>query len=107
MASVQVADSSDGADSGADASPVAEPPVLPGPHVVRPALVVGLVVQQPVAFHHVTGVEVGHAEAVLDVWAVVQHFVHLTGHVGAFVEPHLVGATVLGMDGKHCYYAAL
>lgn len=102
--SVEVGDPSQGADSRADAAPVAVPPVLSGPQVVRPALVVGLVVQQPVAVHHVRGVEVGHAEAVLDVWAVVHQLVHLAGHVEAFVKPHSVGASVLVQDGKLCYY---
>lgn len=102
--SVQVSDPSEGADPRADASPVAVPPVLSGPQVVRLALVVGLVVQQPLAVHHVAGVEVGHAEAVLDVWAVVHQLVHLAGHVGALVEPHPVGAPVLATGlGKLCY----
>lgn len=98
LTSVDVSDSFEGADSRADASPVAVPPVLAGSEVVHPALVVGLIVQQPVAVHHVTGVEVGHAEAVLDVWAVVHQLVHLARHVGALVQPHPVGASMLPQD---------
>ena len=98
--SVGVCDSSEGTDPRADASPVAVSPVLPGTQVVHPALVVGLIVQQPVAVHHVAGVEVGHAEVVLDVGAVVHQLVHLAGHVEAFVEPHPVGTSVLTQDRK-------
>ncbi len=102
--SVEVCDSSEGTNSRADASPVAVSPVLSGPQVVHSALVVWLVVQQPVAIHHITGVEVRHAEVVLDIWAVVHQLVHLAGHVGAFVKPHLEGASVLAEDGRVCYY---
>lgn len=103
-ASVEVGDSPDGPDPRADASPVAVPAVLSGPQVVHPALVVGLLVQQPVAVHHVAGVEVGHAEAVLHVWAVVHQLVHLAGHVEALVKPHPVGALVLTQDGRLCQH---
>lgn len=93
--SAEVCDSLDGADPGADAPPVAVPAVLSGPQVVHPALVVGLVVQEPVAVHHAAGVEVSHAELVLDVGAVVHQLVHLAGHVEALVEPQPVGAVML------------
>lgn len=53
VTSVEVSDSFEGAHSGADTPPVAVPAVLSGPQVVGPALVVGLVIQQPVAIHHV------------------------------------------------------
>lgn len=104
LTSDDVCDSSEGTDSWADATPVAVSPVLSGPQVVRSALVVGLVVEQPVAVHHITGVEVGHAEVVLDIWTVVHQLVHLARHVGAFVKPHPVGALVLAQDGKLCYF---
>lgn len=104
MISVEVNDSSEGADSRADASPVAVSPVLSRPQVVRSALVVRLVVQQPVAIHHITGVEVGHAEVVLDIWTVIHQLMHLAGHVEAFIQPHPVRALVLAQDGKHCHF---
>ena len=93
--SVEVGDPSEGADLGAQASPVVEPPVLAGPHIVLPALVVGLVVHQPVAVHHVAGVDVGHTETVLDVGAVVAQLIHLAAHVRTIVHSHSVLATVL------------
>lgn len=104
MTSVEVSDSSEGTDSRADASPVAVSPVLSRPQIVRSALVVGLVIQQPVAIHHITGVEVRHVETVLDIWTVVLQLMHLAGHVGAFVKPHSIGALVLEQDEKLCYY---
>lgn len=104
LTSVIVSDSSDGTNSWADTSPVAVSPVLSWPQVVDSALVVWLIVQQPVAIHHVAGVEVRHAEAVLQIWTVIHQLVHLPGHVEAFVKPHLVGASVLVQDGKLSYH---
>ena len=42
-------------------------PVLPGPQQVLPPPVVGHLVEDPVAFQHVEGVEVTEVEAVLEV----------------------------------------
>ena len=50
------------------------------------------------AVHHVAGVDVGHAEAVLDIGTVVVQLLHLATHVGAIVQPHPVGAAVLQDD---------
>lgn len=74
---VKISDSSEGADLWADTTPVTVPPVLSGPQVVQSPLVVGLIVQQPVAIHHIAGVEVGHIEAVRDVWTVVHQLMHM------------------------------
>ena len=92
---LEIHDASEGANPGAHSSPVVVLPVLSGPQVVLPALVVGLVVHQPVAVHHVAGVDVGHAETVLDIGAVVAQLHHLTSHIRAIIQPHLVVATVL------------
>ncbi len=57
--------------------------------------VVGLLIYEPVAVHHVAGVEVGHAETVHEVGAVLLQLHHLTSHVKVLVQPHPVAATVL------------
>lgn len=92
---VEVGDSPEGTDPWTGAAPVAVSTVLSGPQVVGPSPVVGLVVQQPVAVHHVAGVDVGHAQAVLDVGAVVADLLHLAGHVRALVQPYFIGTAVL------------
>ena len=74
---------------------VPEAPVLSRPQVHHPAPEVGLLVQQPVAVHHLAGHAVGHAVAVLDVVAVVSQLVHLTAEVLPLVDPHPELASVL------------
>ena len=99
--SLEVHDTSDGADPGAHASPVAVSPVLARPQVVVLSPVVGLLVHEPVAVHHVAGLDVGHAVAIHDVGAVVVQLCHLAAHVVAVIDPHSVGAAVLqGMMGE-------
>lgn len=92
---VEVSDSSEGADPWTGSSPVAVSAVLAGPQVVGSAPVVGLVVHQPLTVNHVARVNVSHSQAVLDVRAIVAHFLHLAAHVRALVQPDFVGATVL------------
>lgn len=92
---VEVGDSPEGTNPWTGAAPVTVSAVLSGPQVVGSSPVVGLVIQQPVAIDHVAGVNVGHAEAVLDVGAVVADLLHLAGHVWALVQPYFVGTTVL------------
>ena len=74
---------------------VPEAPVLSGPHVHHPASVVGLLVHQPVAVHHVAGLAVIHAVAVLDVVTVLHQLIHLTTEVLLLVDLHPVGSSVL------------
>lgn len=96
---VEVSDPPEGTNPWTGAAPVAVSAVLPRPQVVGSSPVVGLVVQEPVAVNHVAGVNVGHAEAVLDVGAVIADLLHLAGHVGTLVQPDFVGATVLQSKG--------
>lgn len=67
---------------------LSEVPVLSRPQVHHPTSEVGLLKHQPVAFHHVTGLAVGHAEAVHHVVTVVHELVHLASEVLPFVDPH-------------------
>ena len=77
---------------------IPEAPVLSGPHVHHPALVVGLLVHQPVAVHHVAGLAVGHAVTILEVLTVVHHLMHLATEVLLLVDPGPVGSPVLYGD---------
>ena len=82
-------------EPGAAHAHVPEAPVLSGPQVHHLASVVGLLVHQPVAVHHVAGHAVGHAVAVLDVVAVVHQLVALTTEVLPLVDLSPELATVL------------
>merc|ERR1719474_761677 len=83
-------------EPGAAHAHVPEAPVLSGPHVHHLASVVGLLVHQPVAVHHVAGHAVVHAVAVLDVVAVLHQLVHLTAEVLPLIDPHPELASVHG-----------
>jgi len=84
----------------------AEVPVLSGPHVHHPSSVLGLLVHQPVAVHHVAGLAVGHAVAVHEVLAVLHQLVHLTLEVVPLVDPRPVGALVHGDHAAGPYAVA-
>lgn len=72
-----------------------EVPVLAGPQVNHPASVVGLLVHQPVALHHVAGQAVGHAETVHDVVAVLHQLGRLTRKVLPLIDLHPERSSVL------------
>ena len=97
--SLEIREAPDGADPGAVAAPLAEAPVLAGLQVVVAPPVVGMLIQQPVAVHHVAGVEVGQTETVHEVRAVVGQLHHLASHVEVLVQPHLGAAAVLRGEG--------
>ena len=101
MLSLEIHETPDGADPGAHGVPLAEAPVLAGPQVVVAPPVVGVLVQQPVAIHHVAGVEVGEAEAVHEVGAVLHQLHHLTPHVEVLEQPHPEAAAVLEDGQSH------
>merc|ERR1719419_207906 len=75
---------------------VPEVPVLAGLHIHHLASVVGLLVHQPVTFHHVAGQAFIHAETLLDVVTVLHQLLHLTSKVLPLVDPHPVGSSVHG-----------
>ena len=74
---------------------VPEAPVLSGPHVHHPASVVGLLVHQPVAVHHMARHAVVHTVTFLDAVTVIHQLVHLTTEVLPLVDPHPELAPVL------------
>ena len=82
-------------EPGAAHAHVLEAPVLSGPQVHHLASVMGLLVHQPVAVHHLAGHAVGHAVTVLDVVAVLAQLIALTAEVLPLEDLHLVGSTVL------------
>ena len=80
-----------------------EAPVLSGPQVHHPASVVGLLVHQPVAVHHVAGHAVRHTVAVHDVVAVLHQLMHLTTKVLPLIDSHPVLASVLFLGENQIY----
>ncbi len=77
------------------ATHIAEAPVLSRPEVRHSASVVGLLIEEPVAIHHMTGLAVRHAVTVHGVVTVIHHLIHLTHEVLPLVDLHSVGSPVL------------
>ncbi len=77
------------------ATHIAEAPVLSRPEVRHSASVVGLLIEEPVAIHHMTGLAVRHAVTVHGAVTVIHHLVHLTHEVLPLVDLHSVGSPVL------------
>ena len=92
---LKFSDPSEGAHDGAGGAPLAVPPVLPRPEEVLPAPVIRVFVEDPVAVHDVTGVDVAVVEAVGHAGTVVHELHHVAAEVCLLVDPHPVGATVL------------
>lgn len=80
----------EGPGSGTCCTPVAELPVLAGMHKVLAPSKTRMLVQGPVAVHHVAGVDVLVAEALLHGLAVVAELHHLALEVRALVDAHAV-----------------
>lgn len=87
------------ASSGTCCTPVAELPVLAGMHEVLAPPIAGMLVQGPVAFHHIAGVDVPVAEALLHRLAVVAELHHLTLEVRALVDAQAVPPPTV-LEGK-------
>lgn len=80
----------EGASRGTCCAPVAELPVLAGMHKVLAPSIAGMLIQGPVAFHHIAGVDVPAAEALLHGFAVVTKLHHLTLEVWALIDAQAV-----------------
>lgn len=89
---LKLRDSAEGPGGGTGGPPVTELAVLSGPHEVLPAVVVGVLVQGPVAVHDVAGVDVAAAEMILHRLAVLTELHHLTLEVGPLIDAHAIGA---------------
>lgn len=109
---VEVGDASQGAEGRAGAAPLAVPPVLAGPQEVLAAPVVRVLVQYPVALHHVDGGDVTGVESLVQVRAVILQLQVLAAEVGLLKDLHPVVAVVLREwtskreKAKICFVAA-
>jgi len=93
---LKLGDPPEGAHDGAGGAPLAVAAVLASTQQVLAPAVVGVLVEDPVAIHHIAGVDVAVVEAVRHAGAVVHELHHVAAEVGLLVDPHPVGAAVLG-----------
>lgn len=89
---LKICDSAEGAGGSAGGSPVTELAVLPGPHKVLAPAIIGVLVEGPVAIHHVAGVDVMAVEMILHWITVIAELHHLALEVGASVDTDAVRA---------------
>lgn len=88
-------DASDGAHPRTHTSPLIEPPVFTRAHQVLAAPVMGMLVEDPVAFLHIAGVDVVVVEALIQGGAVVSQLHHLASELRALINHHSVRTLVL------------
>lgn len=86
---------SDGSHPGTETSPLIKPPVFTRAHQVLASPVMGMLVEDPVAVHHVAGVDVAKVEAFVQGGAVISQLHHLTSELWALIDPQSVRALML------------
>lgn len=89
---LKISDSAEGPGGGTGGPPVTELAVLPRPHKVLAPAVIGVLVESPVAVHHIAGVDVMTVEMILHWITVIAELHHLALEVGASVDAETVGA---------------
>lgn len=77
------------------AAPFAARPVLAGPQHVLAPLKVWVLIEDPVTFHDVAGVNLAGAEALQHVGAVVHELHHVSHQIRPVVDPQPVGSSIL------------
>lgn len=87
---LKLGDPAEGPGSGTCCTPVAELPVLARVHEVLAPPIAGMLVQGPVAVHHVAGVDVPVAEVLLHGLAVVAKLHHLALEVRTLIDAQAV-----------------
>lgn len=97
---LKFSDPPEGSDDGAGGTPVAVPPVLPRSQEVLSASVVGVLVEDPVAIHIITGVDMAVMETVRHTGTVIHELHHVTTEVGFLVDTQSVGASILRTQRK-------
>lgn len=91
----ELCDTAHRTNASAHAAPVGGVVVGAGPQDVLASAVVRVLVEDPVALHHVTGGDAAYLELVLQVGAVLAQFHHLASKVIPLEELQAVGAIVL------------
>lgn len=94
--SVEVSDTSQGADVRARTAPLDVPPVFSGAQEKLAAGVVRVFVEDPVAFHHIGRGDVSVVESLTQVWAVFVQLHRLTTEIRALEDLHPIVSIVLG-----------
>lgn len=81
----------DGAHSRSNSTPLTESWVFSGHQQVHPAFVVGMLIENPIAFLHSAGEDVIGVEAVHDTWAVVCEIHRLTTKLKSLIDGQFEG----------------
>lgn len=77
------------------AAPFTTGSVLSGAQEILASPVVRVLVEDPVTFHDVAGVNVMVAEALVHIGAVIHELHHVSHHVRPVEDPHPVGSSIL------------
>lgn len=89
---LKISDPAEGPGAGTGGPPVTELSVLPRLHKVLAPAVIGVLVESPVAIHHIAGVDVMTVEMISHRITVIAELHHLALKVGASVDAEEVGA---------------
>lgn len=88
-------DMSDGSHPGTQASPLIKPPVFTGAHQVLASPVMGMLVEDPVAIHHIAGVDVVEMEAFIQGGAVISQLLPMASELWTLIDYQSVRALML------------
>lgn len=86
----------EGANDGTGCAPVTVSAVLSSSQEVLSASVIGVLVEDPVAIHNVTRVDVAVMETVRQTGTVIHELHHVAAEVWFFIDTQPVGAPILG-----------
>lgn len=92
---LKFSDPPEGPDNGTGSTPVAIPPVLPSSQEVLSASVVGVLVEDPVSIHNITGVNMAVVETVRHTGTIIHELHHVAAKVRLLKDAQPVGASIL------------
>lgn len=97
---LKFSDSLEGANNGTGCTPVAVSPVLSSSQEVLSASVIGVLIEDPVAIHNVTRVDMAMMETVRQTGTVIHELHHVAAEVWLFIDTQPIGASILGDQEK-------
>lgn len=92
---LKFSDSLEGANDGTGGTPVAVSPVLSSSQEVLSASVIGVLIEDPVAIHNITRVDVAVMETVRQTGTVIHELHHVAAEVWLFIDAQPIGASIL------------
>lgn len=97
---LKFSDSLEGANNGTGCTPVAVSPVLSSSQEVLSASVIGVLIEDPVAIHNVTRVDVAVMETVRQTGTVIHELHHVAAEVWLLIDTQPIGASILEEQKK-------